>query len=103
MADETGASRRSYSAQFKALILDQCAAPGASVAKVAMSHGVNANVVHRWRRQAREGCDAAPVSLRQFVPVAVSAPVRQDCPDIRIELRRGATTMTIHLAECGGK
>jgi transposase-like protein len=29
-------------------------APGASVAKVATSHGINANVVQRWRQLARE-------------------------------------------------
>ena len=95
MADERRASRRRYSTQLKALVLEQCAAPGASVAKVAMSHGVNANVVHRWRRLAREGAGATPVSVREFVPVSVSAPVRQDCADIRIELRRGATAVTI--------
>ena len=31
----------------------QCDAPGASVAKVAMAHGINANVVHRWRQLVR--------------------------------------------------
>ncbi|MDE1557443.1 transposase, partial [Comamonas aquatica] len=28
----------------------ECAQPGASVASVALSHGINANVVHKWRR-----------------------------------------------------
>jgi len=32
----------------------RCAVRGASVAKVAMSHGFNANVVHGWRKLARE-------------------------------------------------
>ena len=87
-------SRRNYSAQFRALVLEQCAAPGASVAKVALSHGMNANIVHRWRREARDS--AAAVGVRQFVPVSVSAPMLgQDCADIRIELRRGTTTMAI--------
>jgi transposase len=40
-------SRRNYSAQFRALVLEQCMSPGASVAEVALSHGMNANVVHR--------------------------------------------------------
>jgi len=31
------------------MVLAQCAAPGASVSKVAMSHGLNANLVHGWR------------------------------------------------------
>ena len=67
---------------------------GASVAKVALSHGINANVVHRWRREARDS--AASVSAREFVPVSVSAPaLAQDCADIRIEMRRGATSVAI--------
>ena len=94
MEQEKLSSRRNYSAQFRALVLEQCAPPGASVAKVALSHGMNANVVHRWRREARDG--AGSVSVREFVPVSVSAPaLSQDCADIRIEMRRGITTMAI--------
>lgn len=100
MERERSASRRSYSAQLKALVLEQCAAPGASVAKVALAHGINANVVHRWRQLAREGGAARPMSVAvgEFVPVSVPAPARsthQSSADIRIELRRGATTMAI--------
>ena len=42
MAEERVVLRRRHGAQLKALVLEQCAAPGASVAKVAMSHGLNA-------------------------------------------------------------
>jgi transposase len=75
----------------------ECGAPGASVAKVAMSHGINANVVHRWRQLAREGRGAGAKLTAEFVPVSlpmtVSPPAR--AADIQIELRRGATTMRI--------
>ena len=94
MADERAALRRRYSPQMKALVLEQCAAPGASVAKVAMSHGVNANVVHRWRQLARDGGAGMP-SVRQFVAASLAAPSQLSSADIRIDLRRGATTMTI--------
>jgi len=83
---------------LKALVLKQCAAPGVSVAKVALSHGINANFVHRWRRLEREGAAARPISVGHVVPVSVSSPARsphQDAADIRIELRHGATTMAI--------
>lgn len=30
----------------------QCAEFGASTAKIAMANGINANVVHRWRKLA---------------------------------------------------
>jgi len=75
-----------------------------------MSHGLNANMVHGWRKFAREldiaaarpAPSAAAVSARpaasmpQFVPVKLThttpAPVSAD---IQIELRRGATAVKI--------
>ena len=47
--------RRRYSAELKAQILSDCAQPGASVASVALLHGINANIVHKWRRPAGVG------------------------------------------------
>jgi transposase len=93
MEQEKPAARRSYSAQFRAQVVEQCAAPGASVARVAISHGINTNVVHRWRRQARDAGVARGVG--EFVAVSVTQPVRQVSEDIRIELRRGAMVMAI--------
>ena len=116
MAVERVVLRRRHGAQLKALVLQQCEALGASVAKVAMSHGLNANIVHGWRKLARER-DAAgarptpspvivpakPVAgVPQFVPVSLS-PTSSSTPtptppasvDIQIELRRGATAMKI--------
>jgi len=97
MAEETKATRRRYSAEFKTQMLAECAVPGASVAKVAMAHGINDNVVHGWRKLARER-DAAPVvNASEFVPVTVTAaPVHGvDARNIEVELRRGAVTMKI--------
>ncbi|WP_366944156.1 transposase [Pseudomonas sp.] len=42
--------RRSYSKSFKAQVIQECAPPGASIASVALSHGINANLVHKWVR-----------------------------------------------------
>ncbi|GAB3395937.1 transposase [Azotobacter armeniacus] len=39
--------RRSYSTAFKAQVVQECGQPGASVASVALSHGINTNVVHK--------------------------------------------------------
>jgi transposase len=61
-----------------------------------MAHGINANVVHRWRQLARDGHSSKPANLGQFVPVSltgVSAQAR--VPDIQIQLRRGPTAVTI--------
>ena len=110
MSEERPVLRRRHSAQLRALVLEQCAAPAASVAKVAMSHGLNANMVHGWRKLAREHHGAAvslPIpatlpakpasSVPQFVPVSMVAQTTSPpAPaDIQIELRRGATGMKI--------
>ena len=91
-------SRRRYSAQVKAQVVAQCDAAGASVAKVAMSHGINANVVHRWRQLAREGGQATAAKPSEFVPVAIATPTPlpvHSCRAIEVELRRGAVTMKV--------
>ena len=93
MRDSKKVMRRRHSVELKTLVLAECAQPGASVASVAMSHGINANVVHKWRRQAPTGPVAVPAA--SFVPLALPAPVTTAPQDIRMELRRGATTMTI--------
>ena len=108
MAAERVVLRRRHSAELKTLVLQQCASPGASVAKVAMSHGVNANVVHGWRKLAREreGTALSPpgpalpaqtgASMPQFLPVSMAQTTSPPAPvDIQIELRRGAATMKI--------
>ena len=44
-------TRRFYSPEFKAQVRQECHRSGASVAGVALSHGINANIVHRWLRE----------------------------------------------------
>ena len=111
MAEESPVLRRRHSAQLKAQVLAECAEPGALVAKVAMSHALNANIVHRWRKLARErdGVAAPPpppspaslpvetaASIPQFVPVSMApTPPESALADIRIELRRGATAVKL--------
>ena len=97
MGSEQSRKRRRYSPELKAQILSECDAPGASVAKVAMSHGINANIVHGWRKLSRQGDAAIEVVQREFVPVAVApAPeVRARDERIEVELRRGTLTMKI--------
>ena len=90
--------RRRHSAELKAQILAACALPGASVASIALEHGINANVVHRWRRlaEARPAVHRARAAVSEFVPVSIadSGSVPR-AGDIRIELRRAGTTVSI--------
>ena len=96
------APRRRHDAALKAQVLSECGERGASVAAVAQSHGLNANLVHKWRRQRRAHrvettAVEATAAAGAFVPLALPAPpLSTTTPaDIRLELRRGATTMNI--------
>jgi transposase len=99
MTSEKPAKRRNYDEALKAQILAECAVPGTSVAKVALAHGINANVVHRWRQLLREGKPPSlPAISSGFVPVSLAAPAApapMAGTDIQVELRRGAIAMTI--------
>ena len=91
--------RRRRGAQLKARVLAACEQPGASVARVALEHGLNANLVHRWRRIA-EGRERGPHGARrveEFVPVPMTA-VRElgaVSEQIRIEVCRAGTVVTV--------
>ena len=50
----------------------KCDAPGASVAKVTVSRGINANVLYRWRQLAREGEQGTVAKPWAFVAVAIA-------------------------------
>lgn len=93
MQDSKKISRRRHSAELKAQVLAECAQPGASVAHVALSHGINANVVHKWRRLSGAKAHVTPVP--GFVPVALPPPPALPVADIRIELRHGHTSMAV--------
>ena len=97
MTSEKASTRRRYNAEMKAQVMAECSESGASVAKVAMAHGINANIVHRWRQLAREGKAVTPARTSEFIalPLAVPpAPVAQSA-DIRVELHLGAVAMSV--------
>ena len=89
--------RRTYSREYKLQIIEQCSAPEASLAAVALSHGINANVVRKWVVQYRAGLLSARLNKPMMLPVSVetngtcsppaSAKSRQGAPGvIEIEL-----------------
>lgn len=71
-ADRAGI--RQHSQEFKRKVVGLAMQPGASVARVARDHGVNANQVFTWRRQhAAEQLGAgAPVAASEFLSVVVT-------------------------------
>jgi transposase len=82
------ASRRYHDRAFKEELVRQSLVPGASVSAIALRHGINANMLFKWRREhVRAGCQQAaapavllPVEVAQAEVVAVPAPVAQVSP-----------------------
>lgn len=91
--------RRKHDAELKEQVVAACAAPGASVARIALEHGLNANLVHRWRRiaEGREhGPHATMLRAERFVELPMAAAAIAPSPaEIRIELKRGATSVNV--------
>jgi transposase len=80
-------TKRLYrSPELKRKIVQETLVPGASVARVAWAHGVNANQVFAWRRQYRQGLleagDRVTAGLLA-VRVADHEPVRSDQGKLR--------------------
>ena len=92
--------RRKHSAEFKAQVVAACCAPGVSMAAVAMANGVNANLARRWVVDAERRDPGVVVTSARgtvasaFVPLQLSA-VQAPALDIRLELRRGTTTINV--------
>ena len=90
--------RRLHSDEFKADAVAAAAQPGVSMASVALTRGINANLLRRWVRDAEmppvKALSNALPSSPTFVPVQLPEPVAPTM-DIRLELRRGATTITV--------
>ena len=97
--------RRTHSDDFKANAIASCMQPGMSMAAVAMAHGINANLLRRWVREAEMGLGTqtlqpqaasqtpAKTSAPAFVPMQLPAPGAAHT--ICIELRRGATAVNV--------
>jgi transposase len=99
MAAKPGAPRRKHSTELKAAVVEECGRPGASVAAIALTRGLNANLVHQWLRSASSKPQTALIDKPRFVemklPTLVGAPPAPVARDIRIELRRGATSISV--------
>jgi len=96
-------TRRHHSEEFKQVVVAACCTPGASIAGMALAHGVNANLARRWmaergltppraKRTASVPQSCEPAAA--FIPVHVQQPAPTS-PRIQIEMRRGDTALTV--------
>lgn len=68
---EARVGRRQHGLAFKRRLIEQTLVPGASVARIALDNGVNANLLFKWRRQHVRAARLTPSSL---LPVILSEP-----------------------------
>jgi transposase len=117
-------NRRVHDTEFKARVLTECRRPGASVAAVALAHGLNANLLRKWlqgrglkrcglavpavaapaakasARRCESPADAAAAAVLQFLPIEMaSAGSSGRAPTRAVEVP-GEPTIDIALA-CG--
>lgn len=95
-SDNPKAKRRRYTPEFRLRVLKACEAPGCSIAEVALRHQLNANLVHRWRRDfqrsqapQRDDFVALPVLATPAVQSGASA-------SIKVELLSPAGPIVLH-------
>lgn len=85
MADQDTPSkrrRRDHSPELKHELVRQCLLPGASVSSIAMAHGINANLVFKWRREHRAaeaaGAGLAQASAPLLLPITLASTTPSD-------------------------
>ena len=91
--------RRRYAPSFKAKIVAACLQGDASIAQVALQHGLNTNLVQTWIRKAK--CQSQLPAMPEFVPLPAPA-ATADSPTpptstraIRIEVPSAHGTITV--------
>lgn len=97
--------RRYHSPEFKARLIAACQQPGISMAAIALTHQVNANLLRRWVREAEQAASSlSPVassdqvavsqpSSPAFVPVRLTEAFSAE--PIRLELCTGTIQVNI--------
>lgn len=101
-------THRTYTPAFKAELVAACQQPGTSIAALANSHGMNANVLHRWLKEhARTAChqriepqppsEPAPLPpMPEFIPLRLPSVTPESVvAELKIELRKGPLSMSI--------
>lgn len=83
--------RRRYPPEFKERVLRECERPGASIAGVAVSHGLNPNLVHKWRKTRSASAPSSFLQLPTPRP-AIEAPPTT----LRIEVPTPKGTLVVH-------
>jgi transposase len=78
--------RPNYPAEFKHRLATAACEPGVSVSKLAQQHGINANMLFKWRRDLREGLLTKSASQSApLLPVVMQhTPMRAALPSVPV-------------------
>lgn len=82
--------RRNYDVALKKRLAIAACEPGISVARLALDHGINANMLHKWRREhlagARESLEVQlfPVRIARSMGEVTEQPVQAPSPHLGI-------------------
>jgi transposase len=103
-ADKVTRVRRRHSDELKTQVIAECRQPDASIAAVALRHGLSVSMVRTWVNGRKAIRPRTPAPIRgepasavndKFLPVMVEAPPPQPPKEIRIDVARGAATMVV--------
>ena len=70
--------RRRFDPGSKARLVAACLEPGVSISGLALAHGVNANLLRKWVKDARESGLPTVSSRSAFIPVVAADCGRPD-------------------------
>ena len=93
-------NRRRYSREFKERILAECLQPGESLAAVAVRHGLNPNMVHKWRKSLQRPAQGEFIRLPApgaEAPGPASEPAARRVTNQRDTIRMEVPTPQGHL------
>lgn len=79
--------RRRYEPESKARLVAACLEPGVSISGLALAHGINANVLRKWVKDAKESGSPATSSRSAFIRVVAadcSRPVGSHSLDMEV-------------------
>lgn len=64
--------RPNYPTDFKLQLAQRASEPGVSVSRLAREHGINANMLFKWRRHYRAGLLGAAPAQPALLPVTIA-------------------------------
>ena len=102
-------TRRIFAPEFKRHLVELCQQPDTLVAKVAMQHQVNANLLHTWIRQSRSmvpSLTTPSIPQTGFLPVILHpTPVEQDAPPPSVPEKKAVAHIRIllHKKQCSAR